>query len=112
MPRWIRPTSRTTKRKRSALPSKLLSRSHGRSSSKCPATELQDTEEVDEVLFLFVREPNLEAAIEVVQQFGQVPGGTVGEVGRAGRESAELLHHDRAGIRAFSGDECTAGVLS
>src|SRR3989442_13888199 len=77
-----------------------------------PVTELQDAEEVDEVLFLIVREPNLEAAIEEVHQFGQIPGGTVGEVGRAGGESAELLHQDGAAIRAFSGDECTAGVLS
>src|SRR5436190_4794517 len=75
-------------------------------------TELQDAEEVYEVLFLFVREPNLEAAIEEVHQFGQIPDGTVGEVGCAGGESAELLHHDGADIRAFSGDECTAGVLS
>src|SRR5215831_889122 len=74
--------------------------------------DLQDTEEVYEVLFLFVREPNLEAAIEEVHQFGQIPGGTIGEVGRAGGESAELLHQDGADVRAFSGDECTAGVLS
>ena len=73
---------------------------------------LQDAEEVCEVLFLFVREPNLEAAIEEVHQFSQIPRGTVGEVGRACGESAELLHHDRADIRAFSSDECTAGVLS
>src|SRR6266481_2834842 len=77
-----------------------------------PVTELQDAEEVYEVLFLFVREPNLEAAIEEVHQFGQIPGGTVGEVGRVGGESAELLHQDGADIRASSGDECTAGVLS
>src|SRR6266850_4663358 len=77
-----------------------------------PVTELQDAEEVYEVLFLFVCEPNLEAAIEEVHQFGQIPGGTVGEVGRVGGKSAELLHQDGADIRASSGDECTAGVLS
>ena len=77
-----------------------------------PFTELQDAEEVYEVLFLFIREPNLEAAIEEVHQFGQIPSGTVGEVGRAGGESAELLHQDGAGIGALSGDECAAGVLS
>ena len=73
---------------------------------------LQDAEEVDEVLFLFVREPDLEAPIEEVHQFGQILGGTVGKVRRACSESAELLHQDGAGIRAFSGDECTARILS
>ena len=77
-----------------------------------PVTELQDAEKVYQVLFLLVREPNLEAAIEQVHQFGQIPGRTVGEVGRAGTESPELLHQYGADIRAFSGDECTAGVLS
>ena len=65
-----------------------------------------------EVLFLFVRKPDLEAAIVEVHQFGQITGGTVDEVGRTGGESAELLHQDGASIRALSGNECTAGVLS
>ena len=64
-------------------------------------TELQDPEEVCEVLFLFVCEPNLEAAIVEVHQFGQIAGGTVGKVRRTGGESAELLHQDGAGIRAL-----------
>src|SRR6266853_258828 len=72
-----------------------------------PAAELEDVEEVYEILFLFVCEPHLEAAIVEVHQFGQIAGETVGEVGRAGGESAELLHPDGADIRAFSGDECT-----
>lgn len=76
------------------------------------STGLQDAEEVDEVLFLFFREPDLETAIEILYQFNQIAGGTVREVGRAGGESAELLHHDGARIRAFSGDERTTGVLS
>ena len=77
-----------------------------------PHVELQDAEEVDEVLFLLVSEPDLEAAIEEVDQFGQIAGGTVGEVGRTGGDSAKLLHHKGADIRAFSSDESTAGVLS
>src|SRR5262245_18442537 len=82
------------------------------STRRGPETGLQDAEEVYEVLFLFVREPDLEAAIEEVHQFGQIPGGPVGEVGRAGSESAELLHQYGSDIRAFSSDECAAGVLS
>src|SRR5262249_28684478 len=44
-------------------------------------TTLQNAEEIDEVLFLFVGEPDLEAAIEEVHQCGQIAGGTVREVG-------------------------------
>jgi len=73
--------------------------------------ELQDAEEVYQVVFLLILEPDLEAAIEELHQFRQIPGGTVGEVGGAGGESAELLHHDGAGIRAFSSDEATTGIL-
>ena len=73
---------------------------------------LQDAEEVYEILFLFLREPNSESAIVEVHQFGQIASGTVGEVGCARGESPELLHQDGSRIRAFSGDECTAGVLS
>ena len=72
---------------------------------------LQDAEEVYEILLLLVREPNLEAAIVKLHQLGQIAGGTVDEVGRAGRESTELLHQDGTGIRAFTGNEGTAGVL-
>jgi hypothetical protein len=55
---------------------------------------LQDAEKVYQVLFFFVREPNLETTIEEVHQFGQIADGTVGEVGGAGAESAELLSQD------------------
>ena len=72
---------------------------------------LQDAEEVYEILFLFLREPNSESAIVEVHEFGQIASGTVGEVGCASGESPELLHQDGARIRTFSGDECTAGVL-
>ena len=73
-------------------------------------TELQDAEEVCEVPFLFVCEPNFEAAIVEVHHFAQIAGGTVGELGRAGRESAELLHQDGADVRTFSRDERPAGI--
>lgn len=73
---------------------------------------LQDFKEIDKVLFFFVREANLEAAVVEVHELGQIGGGTIGEVGRASDESPELLHQDRTSIRAFSGDERAAGVLS
>jgi len=73
---------------------------------------LQDAEEVYEILFLFLREPNSESAIVEVHEFGQIASGTVGEVGCASGESPELSHQDGANIRTFSGEECTAGVLS
>ena len=73
---------------------------------------LQDAEEVYEIFFVFLGEPNSESAIVEFYQFGQIASGTGGEVGCAGGESPELLHQDAARIRAFSGDECTAGVLS
>ena len=87
-------------------------RSFAHSARRAVTARLQDAKEVYEVLFLFVGEPNLEAAIEEVDQSGQILRGTVGEIGRAGSEPAKLLHHDGADIRAFSSDECTPGVLS
>ena len=57
-------------------------------------TRLQDAEETCEVLFLFFCEPNPEAAIVEANHFDQIACGTIGKVGCAGGESAELLHQD------------------
>lgn len=73
---------------------------------------LQNPGKVRDILFLLIREPHLEAPIVELHQFDQIAGRTIGELGSAGGEAAELLHHTGAGIRAFSGDEGAAGILS
>src|SRR5690606_23105971 len=71
----------------------------------------QYAQEIDQILLLLVRVPDIEAAIVEIDDLTQRPRRTVDKVRRSRGDAAELLHDDGAHIDALARDQGSAGIL-